>query len=195
MGAKLVHFQLLFIMCALKGEDLFLKFWVVACWALFWSWYFKIVMVIHFGASVGVYFRIPKQQNVLYSLWVLAEGLWEPNIVHRVSMQRCLLNLVLNQVGQKVCVAKKLVWSPTSLALLPLPSPHSSCLYLLLTSFETVLLDCVMATILSASNKKTSSPLEIACVALSPLKTREHEQHFRLFWLCHLKKGTGATVR
>ena len=63
MGAKLVHLKPLFLMCAFKGENFFLRFWSVASLASFRSSDFVIQIVVHCGGSVGVSLRRSVQQN------------------------------------------------------------------------------------------------------------------------------------
>ena len=60
---NLCIFKLLFLMCAFKGENFFLRFWSVASLASFRSSYLVIQIVVRFGDSVGVYFVRSVQQN------------------------------------------------------------------------------------------------------------------------------------
>ena len=87
MGAKLVHFKLLFLMCAFKGENFFLRFWSVASLASFRSSYLVIQIVVRFGDSVGVYFVRSVQQNFLLilSLDASSSAIRTENILYRLS--------------------------------------------------------------------------------------------------------------
>ena len=155
--------------------------------------------MVHFSASVGVCVRNPEQRTLspCSLCGCQHKGYESRNTLCRVSRQRCSLNLAFSQAGQKVHRAKKPVCFPT---LLPSPPPATpflvrSCSYLPLTSFETVLFDCVGAAIISVSRKKTAPQLDNVHVAFFPMKTHEEALRFRPLWLCHFRKGTSAPVR
>ena len=64
---------------------------------------------------------------------------------------------------------------------------------LFLTSFETVLLDCILTAVISVCIKKNSSKLVNFCVAFLILKMEGKKQHFWHFMLHYFKKGKKAT--
>ena len=61
-----------------------------------------------------------------------------------------------------------------------------------LTSFETILLDCIMIADISACIKKNLSKLVNFCVAILILKMEEKKQHFQHIMLYYFKKGKNA---
>ena len=62
-SATLVQFEVLCLTRVFKGADFALKFRYVVCLASFSLNYFVTHNVVHFGGSVGVYFRSTKQVN------------------------------------------------------------------------------------------------------------------------------------
>ena len=78
-----------------------------------------------------------------------------------------------------------------------------------LTAFETILLDCIVTAIISASiqgatvieqqykikKKKNLSILVNFCVAILILKIEENMQHFQHIMLYYFKKGKNATKK
>ena len=60
-----------------------------------------------------------------------------------------------------------------------------------LTSFETVLLDCIVTAVISACIKKTQKLVDL-CAAILILKMEEDIQHFWCIMLYYFKKGKNA---
>ena len=63
MSATLVQFEGLCLTRVFKGADFVLKFRYVVCLASLSLNYFVTHIVVHFGGTVGVYFRSTKQVN------------------------------------------------------------------------------------------------------------------------------------
>ena len=82
-------------------------------------------------------------------------------------------------------LAKRFVWF--------LPYNGSSSTQLSLTSFETILLHCIVIAVISACIKKNLSKLVNCYVAILILKMAENMQHFWHIMLYYLKKGKKAT--
>ena len=62
-----------------------------------------------------------------------------------------------------------------------------------LTSFETILLDCIVTAVISASSKKKNLPkLVTFCVAILILKKEENTHHFQHIMFYYSKKGKNA---
>ena len=172
-GCKTCTFLLLFLTCAFKGEDFFLKFWYVVFLESFSSNYFVTEIVVHFGGYLWVYFISTKQQNfpVAHFQWIPAEVLWEQSTLYVISVLRCRGRLLYTRL------AEKWVWPPRP-RLHP-PSPHPVTwlwfTYLSLTSFETILLYCIMTNAISVWVKKNSSKLWSVCVTIFIFKVDEHK--------------------
>ena len=62
----------------------------------------------------------------------------------------------------------------------------------LLTSFETILLDCIVTAVLSVCIKKTPKLVNF-CVAILILKMGENTQHIWCIMFYYSKKGKNAT--
>ena len=61
-----------------------------------------------------------------------------------------------------------------------------------LTSFETILLDCIVMTVISVCIKKLSELVNFYAAILI-LKMEENIQHFQHIMLYYFKKGNNAT--
>ena len=66
-------------------------------------------------------------------------------------------------------------------------------LKLFLTSFETILLNCIMKAVISAALKKHLSKLVNFCAAILILKVEENLQCFQCIVLYYFKKGKNET--
>ena len=62
-----------------------------------------------------------------------------------------------------------------------------------LTSYKTILLDCIVTAVITAFIFKNVSKLVNFCVALLILKMEENKQHFWHTMLYYFKKGKNAT--
>ena len=62
-----------------------------------------------------------------------------------------------------------------------------------LTSFKTILLDCIVTAVNQCAFKKTSELVNF-CAAIFILKMEEHEQHFQHILLYYFKKGKNAAA-
>ena len=62
-----------------------------------------------------------------------------------------------------------------------------------LTSFETILLDCIVTADISLCIKKNLSKLVNFCVVILILKTEENTQHFWHIMLYYFRRGKNAT--
>ena len=72
------------------------------------------------------------------------------------------------------------------------PYNVSSSAQLSLTSFETILLDCIVTAVISVCIKKTSKQVNF-CAAVLILKMEENTQHFWHIILYYFRKGRKAT--
>ena len=86
---------------------------------------------------------------------------------------------LIYQVGQKVCLV---FFHKMALVVL-------SCL----TSFETILLDCIVTALISACILKNLSKMVNFCAAILILQMEENMQHFQCVMLYYFKKGKNTT--
>ena len=63
-----------------------------------------------------------------------------------------------------------------------------------LTSFETILLDCIVTAVITAVHLKKTSKLVSICAAILILKMEENMQHFWHIMLYYFKTGKNAAV-
>ena len=62
-----------------------------------------------------------------------------------------------------------------------------------LTTFETILFDCIVTAVISVCILKKTSKLVNFCVAILILKMEEKKQHYQHIMLYYFKKGKNAT--
>ena len=72
------------------------------------------------------------------------------------------------------------------------PYIGSSSAYFSLTSFKTVLLDCIVTAVIVACIKKASKLVNF-CITILIFKIEENTQHFWHIMLYYFKKGKNST--